>query len=51
MSRIYLSRKHGVNPMLMNCFWCREPKGVALIGQPNASVRRALAAAGAPRRS
>ena len=27
-----LSKEHGVNPSLMNCFWCGESFGVALLG-------------------
>ena len=27
-----MSKKHGLNPSLDICFWCGEPKGVALCG-------------------
>lgn len=31
---IRLSEKHGVNPMLMTCFWCGENRGdIALLGK------------------
>lgn len=30
---ITLSKKHGVNPSLDICFWCGEPKGLALCGR------------------
>jgi hypothetical protein len=30
---IKLSKKHGVNPSLMNCYFCGEAKGVALLGK------------------
>jgi hypothetical protein len=30
--QILLSKKHGVNPSLMKCFWCSESVGVALLG-------------------
>lgn len=30
---IRLSRKHGVNPSVMLCFFCNEPAGVALLGR------------------
>ena len=30
---ITLSPKHGVNPSLDTCFWCGEPKGIALFGR------------------
>lgn len=34
MSRsIRLSEKHGVNPSLINCFFCGESKGIALMGR------------------
>lgn len=33
MSGIRLSEKHGVNPMLVNCFWCGEAMGVATLGK------------------
>lgn len=34
MSRsIRLSEKHGVNPSLINCFFCGESKGIALMGK------------------
>lgn len=32
MSGIRLHPEHGVNPSLDVCFWCGEPKGVALLG-------------------
>lgn len=32
MSHIRLSPRHGVNPMLENCFYCGKTKGVALLG-------------------
>jgi hypothetical protein len=32
MSHINLSKEHGVNPGLENCFYCNEPKGVILYG-------------------
>jgi len=30
---ILVSKKHGVNPSLMKCFFCGEAKGVALLGK------------------
>lgn len=30
---ITLSKKHGVNPSMDICFWCGEPKGLALFGR------------------
>lgn len=30
---ITLSKKHGVNPSMDVCFWCGEPKGLALCGR------------------
>ena len=30
---IRLSEKHGVNPSLINCFFCGESKGIALMGR------------------
>lgn len=30
---VRLSRKHGVNPSMMVCFYCNEPYGVALLGR------------------
>lgn len=30
---ITLSKKHGINPSLDICFWCGEPKGLALCGR------------------
>ena len=30
---IKLSKKHGLNPSLDICFWCGEPKGLALCGR------------------
>lgn len=30
---ITLSKKHGLNPSLDICFWCGEPKGLALCGR------------------
>lgn len=34
MSRkIRVSKKHGVNPSLLNCFFCGESKGIALLGE------------------
>ena len=31
--KIRLSQKHGVNPSLDTCFFCGEPKGIALFGK------------------
>ena len=31
--KIRLSEKHGVNPSLDTCFFCGEPKGIALFGK------------------
>lgn len=33
MASIKLSPKHGVNPSVMNCFFCGEAKAVALLGR------------------
>lgn len=33
MSSIKLSKKHGVNPSLMQCFYCMQDKGIALMGK------------------
>lgn len=33
MGGIRMSPRHGVNPSLDVCWWCHEPKGVALLGQ------------------
>ena len=30
---IKLSPKHGLNPSMQLCFWCKEPMGVALLGK------------------
>lgn len=30
---IYLSQAHGVNPAMECCFFCNEPRGVALLGK------------------
>lgn len=30
---IPLSQKHGVNPSMMQCFWCGEVKAIALLGK------------------
>ena len=30
---IRVSEKHGVNPSLLNCFFCGESKGIALLGR------------------
>lgn len=33
---IPISPSHGVNPSMMQCFWCGETKGIALLGKlPN----------------
>lgn len=45
---VYLDPKHGVNPMLTNCYYCNKPSGVALIGRAHPTVKEALLKAGAP---
>lgn len=30
---IEISPKHGLNPSLDLCFWCRKPRGIALLGR------------------
>jgi len=45
---IHLHPKHGVNPMLTNCYYCNEPNGIALLGQPKSVVKQSLEKAGAP---
>lgn len=30
--KLILSKKHGVNPTISICFWCKEPEGIALLG-------------------
>ncbi len=45
---IRLHKEHGVNPMLMNCFYCDKPSGIALLGEIRSDVKRGLAEAGAP---
>lgn len=35
---ITLSKKHGLNPSLDICFWCGEPKGIALCGKMKGDV-------------
>lgn len=32
MGGINLSKKHGVNPSMIVCIYCGEPKGIALLG-------------------
>ena len=36
---IRLSKKHGVNPSVMLCFFCNEPSGVALLGHMKGDVQ------------
>lgn len=35
---IRLSEKHGVNPSIINCFWCGEAMGIALRGKMKGDV-------------
>jgi len=46
MSHILLDEKHGVNPGLMNCFICNEPKGLILYGQMSKSMKEAVKSTG-----
>lgn len=39
---IILDPKHGVNPMLVNCYLCGEAKEIALLGRMKSSVREGL---------
>jgi len=43
---ITLSKEHGVNPGLENCFFCNEPKGVILYGAIGMKKQEALKTAG-----
>lgn len=45
---IRLHPKHGVNPMLTNCFYCGESSGIALLGSITTAMKKGLAEAGAP---
>jgi len=46
MNSIQLSQKHGVNPALMQCFYCMKDVGVALMGRINALSAKAMREAG-----
>ena len=39
---IRLDQKHGLNPSLMQCFFCLEAKGVALLGNKGRELNKAL---------
>ncbi len=46
MSGIVLDSEHGVNPGMMNCYFCNEPKGVILHGRIQYKSAKALRDAG-----
>jgi hypothetical protein len=43
---IQLDPEHGLNPSLIQCFFCMEDKGVALLGRLNPMTRKAFEEAG-----
>jgi hypothetical protein len=46
MSNIRLDPEHGVNPSLIQCFYCMNDMGIELLGQLNPRARKAFEEAG-----
>lgn len=45
---IILDPNHGVNPMMTLCFYCQEPKGLALMGKISHKMKKELEESGVP---
>lgn len=43
---LILDPQHGVNPSMLQCFYCMKDFGVALLGKQGAKIRKALADSG-----